>query len=129
VSGAIANAARLAVLALAASLLSACVFWTPALDARVVDAQTLAPIAGATVKASPTPWPLRSTTLTTNADGGVHVPELQFFAPAPGDPGLSVPVTLHIEALGFKPRDLEDLRPHDGPIQIPLDRLDPAAPQ
>ncbi len=123
---ALPKALRFVVLADCVLFLSGCVFWTPAVDAHLYDARTLAPVAGATVKAFPTDWTIRSATIVSKDDGGVHVPELDFWAPALGDPGLSLHLSLHIEAPGFKPRDV--IYPEERDLsRILLEPLDKAS--
>ena len=85
------------------ALLGGCVYWTAPLETQIVDASTGQPIANARVVAWPVGRESLAQTFVADASGRVAIPSLKFFDPRPGDPGLSSPLALRVDADGYVP--------------------------
>lgn len=109
-------ARSLAVLS-APAVLCGCVYWTEPLETRIIDASTSQPIANARVAAWPEGREKRAETFVADASGHVAIPSLKFFDPRPGDPGLSFPLSLRVDAEGYVPVDQSGLW-HGDSIQL-----------
>lgn len=89
---------------LATVVLSGCMhYWTAPLETRIVDAATGQPIADARVAAWPAGRERLAQTFVSDGSGRVDIPSIKFFDPRPGDPGLSYPLALRVEANGYLP--------------------------
>lgn len=84
-------------------------YWTAPLNAQVVNASTGRPLGGARVVAWPIDKKGLAKTFVTDDSGRVAIPSFEFFIPLPGDPGLSMPLTLYVDADGYVAVDLSSL--------------------